>query len=301
MQAAFFLFGFPRNGFGSFDITSRCNLRCRHCYYYAHEAPEELSDEQWVELIESLRRKPRWEFPFLQASWVGGEPLLRKRLVGRLRKYFRFNTVVTNGLGRLPDWPDVRFYVSVDGPEKIHEQIRGRRGIYGRIKENADRRDLSVTIACCLNRINAPYVEEMLVEWSRTNVSHMVFDFYTPTGKGKDPLWLDWPERDRIVEKLMALKRHYGDFIVTPMRTFRLMKSDLAPAVVSKCLFRKKGFAFASDGTRKAKCTMGPRADCSRCGCVVPYYMASLTWRKYIVEDFAGTLLSALQTHFTHR
>jgi len=70
---AFFFFGFPRNGFGSIDVTSRCNLRCKHCYYFEQELPEELSVEQWVAKREELgRQSPRWEFPFFNCSWVGG-------------------------------------------------------------------------------------------------------------------------------------------------------------------------------------------------------------------------------------
>jgi hypothetical protein len=30
---------------------------------------------------------------------------------------------------------------------------------------------------------------------------------------------------------------------------------------------------------------MGPKADCDHCGCVVPFYMASLTQRREIVTD----------------
>ena len=35
----------------------------------------------------------------------------------------------------------------------------------------------------------------------------------------------------------------------------------------------------------KEKCMMGPKADCDRCGCVVPFYMASLTNRKQIAQQ----------------
>ena len=36
-------------------------------------------------------------------------------------------------------------------------------------------------------------------------------------------------------------------------------------------------FYLDAAGRAKGKCVMGQRADCDRCGCVVPYYLRSLT------------------------
>ncbi|UCE03037.1 MAG: radical SAM protein, partial [Candidatus Latescibacterota bacterium] len=123
-KVGFFLFGFPRNAFGSIDITSRCNLRCRHCYYYAgpeEELPHELNADQWVERLEQIRREtPRSKFPFFNCTWVGGDPLLRKDVIERCMSFFRYNTIVTNGTIPLPDWPEVNWYVSIDGDEEMH-------------------------------------------------------------------------------------------------------------------------------------------------------------------------------------
>src|SRR5512141_2960023 len=122
----FRLFGLPRNAFGSIDVTQRCNLRCKHCYFFEHDQPERaLGGDDWVALLESWKRtRSRWEFPFFQCSWVGGEPLLRPEVVERCRRFFRYNLVVTNGTLRLPDWSDVDFYVSIDGDEEVHEDLR---------------------------------------------------------------------------------------------------------------------------------------------------------------------------------
>ena len=125
-KLGFFLFGFPRNGFGSIDVTKECNLRCEHCYFFeggdgeapAYVGQPELSVDQWIEKLEQLRStRSRLEFPFFQCTWVGGEPLVRKELIERGRHFFRHNTVVTNGTIPLPDWPDVKWYVSIDGDE----------------------------------------------------------------------------------------------------------------------------------------------------------------------------------------
>lgn len=304
-KAAFFLFGLPRNGFGSVDVTRRCNLRCRHCYYFAADAPareDELSDEQWVARFEELRRSlPRWEFPFFNCSWVGGEPLLRKELLARCMRFFRYNTIVTNGTIPLPDWPRVNWYVSIDGTAAVHESIRdpeghfrkhGRGGIYERVQDNVRRnRHLGITIAYCITRDNAHCLEEVVKEWHALGAKHITFDFMTPRQGADDPQWLPFDERDRVIEQLVALRRVYGSFFVVPERVFTLMRSASCRRVTDGCLLRTRSFAFDAGGRQKGKCVMGDEADCDRCGCVVPFYLRSLTDREAIIAELGRDAL----------
>jgi hypothetical protein len=305
-KVGFFLFGFPRNGFGSIDVSKECNLRCSHCYFFeggdgaapAYGNRPELSIDEWIAKLEHLKRSTsRLEFPFFQCTWVGGEPLIRKDLIDRGRKYFRFNTVVTNGTIPLPDWPDVSWYISIDGDEETHERIRRRKGIYRRALQHvAERPNLSVTIAYCITRANVGCLEQAVIDWSRAGARDMTFDFYTPIGgmcDTDDGLFLPLSERDVVLDRLLALKAIYGDFFVLPERAFRLMKSDVCRKVTDSCLFAKKGFALGPDGVQKEKCMMGPKADCDRCGCVVPFYLASLTDRQRILTDLKDELSHA--------
>ena len=289
VQALAFLTGtLLRGAVGSVDVTHRCNLRCSHCYFYKDDYHDELGEDEYIELLKKLvRRGPGYG---LICSWVGGEPLLRPGLIERGKELFSWNTVVTNGTIPLPEWRDVKFFISVDGPEKVHEKIRNASGIYRKIKQNADRDDLKVTIATCLNRLNVEHLEPLVLEWARTRVRHMVFDFHTPSLDGADPLWIEGEERDRWLDKLEALKKIYGDFIVTPARVYRMMRQERAEGVVSTCLLAQRGFSLDPMGNQKKPCVMGPRADCSRCGCVVPYYLASLTRRGEIIRDLASGL-----------
>jgi MoaA/NifB/PqqE/SkfB family radical SAM enzyme len=305
-KVGFFLFGFPRNGFGSIDVTKECNLRCAHCYFYeggdgdapAYKDAGELSVEAWLAKLEALKHtRSRLEFPFFQCSWVGGEPLVRKELIEKGRKYFRYNTVVTNGTIPLPDWPDVNWYVSIDGDEATHERIRRKRGIYRRAMRNVTQHpNLRVTIAYCITRENLHCIEQAVIDWSHAGAAHMTFDFYTPIGDmtdKDDSLFLPLIERDAVLDQLIELKRIYGDFFILPERVFRLMKSNHCRQVTDHCLFSTHAFAFGPDGMQKEQCMMGPKADCDRCGCVVPFYMAALTDRREIVRDATAGLAEA--------
>jgi MoaA/NifB/PqqE/SkfB family radical SAM enzyme len=288
-KVGFFLFGFPQNAFGSIDVSKECNLRCRHCYFFEQDYDGELTVDEWIDKLEKLRATTsRREWPFFQCTWVGGEPLIRKELIERGRKYFRHNTVVTNGTIPLPHWPDVHFYISIDGDEATHEHIRKKKGIYQRAMRNvAEHPELEVTIAYCITRDNAHCIEQAVVDWANAGASRMTFDFYTPIETIAEPLFLPLDERDRVLDTLLELKAIYGDFFVLPERAFRLMKSDVCKQVTDHCLFAQKSFAFGPTGAPKEKCMMGPKADCDRCGCVVPFYLASLVDRKLIARDVA--------------
>ncbi len=299
LKIGFFLFGLPKNGFISVDVTDKCNLHCKHCYFFEQEQyanQGEFTLEEWVQFFEERKRDGFRKFPFLQCSWVGGEPLIRKEIIERCRKYFRYNTIVTNGSMPLPDWPDVNFYLSVDGTENHHDAIRNKRGLYKRIKKHADRPELDINIACCITRDNWESVEEMVREWNALEaVRQMTFDFYTPIETIQGDQWLGWELRDHVIDILIELKRIYGGFIITPERTFQMMKSDVSRRVTDQCLFATKSTAYGPRGEIKEKCMIGAKADCSRCGCVVPFYLQSLVDRELILRDTATSISGWMQ------
>jgi MoaA/NifB/PqqE/SkfB family radical SAM enzyme len=277
--------GIPETDYMSIDITNRCNLRCKHCYYYAQDFPGELSLEEWVNRLEELRHDPR--FTFRRCVWVGGEPLLRKDVLEKLMPYFRTNTVVTNGLLELPEWKGVTFYISVDGTEPYYEEIRGIKGAYGKIKNNADRKDLYVYLTFCVNRSNHFCIEDMLEEWSETGVRGMVFEFHTPVGGLDEALTLDDELRDALVDRILRLKRKYYTFILNPDRSLYMLRSENCREVTDRCLFREKGVSLDAAGRLKRPCMMGPRAECNRCGCAVPFYLRAMEEKRFLPHEFS--------------
>jgi len=280
--------GMPTASLGGIDVTYRCNLRCRHCYFLKQNYHEELSIGQWIEKFKKMKKEG---FPFMICGWIGGEPLLRNELIEEGRKYFKSNVVFTNGTIALPYWPDVAFSVSVHGTSEYYERITGvGPDTYQKIKRNVDRDDLDVVISFCVTRLNYECIDAMLEEWSRTVVKGIAFEFYTPTKGEKSDLWLNWEERDRIIDHLIALRKEYGDFIWISDRMYRLMKSDMAPRITEHCPFSKIGFSFDPMGRPKLPCQLGPMADCSRCGCILPYFSMLLTNRRLLIPEFADSV-----------
>lgn len=271
----------PKNTFCSIDVTNKCNLRCAHCYFFSYdqEIGPELSADEWLSRIERMQRGRN---AFFNCTWVGGEPLLRKELIENGRKFFRSNRVVTNGTLPLPDWPDVEFHVSIDGTRALHDEIRGS-GCYDRVRKNiTDEKysHLNIAIACCLNRTNLGCIDDILREWRSTpHIRHVLFDFFTPIRGVKEDLWLDFSERERAIDKLEDLKHRYGNFIGGPPKTFSLMREKNRHAAIGKnCVFVQNGTSFDAWGNIKKPCVIGPKADCDRCGCIVPFSVRA--WKK---------------------
>jgi len=262
----------------SIDVTNKCNLRCKHCYFFQQNYQEELNDEDLLKKIKAIKK----EYPsIIHASWVGGEPLLRKKIIEEGIKLFPFNMVVTNGSLELPKWKNCVFNISIDGTKEYYEKIRGI-GNYEKAKYNANRDDVHVNIACVLNKDNYYCIEDLIKEWKNTKIQGINFDFYTPIKGIEEDLWLNWEERDKIIDKLLELKKIFGNFILNSEPILKLMKSKNSKKITLNCILPKAVICLDPVGNRKLPCVIGSKADCSRCGCIVPFQIESLIMKKQI-------------------
>ena len=66
--------GFPRNII--FEVTHRCNLRCRHCCVVPEPGKKELSTQEVRSVFDQLV-----EAGCLHVTLTGGEPLMRKDIL----------------------------------------------------------------------------------------------------------------------------------------------------------------------------------------------------------------------------
>lgn len=112
------------------EITKRCNLRCRHCYYFdgSLRGPE-LGTTQWISVFQRLQRLGA------RRLWLsGGEPLLRHDLLVLLEEARRLGFevgVATNGtclteraVLAMRSMVHLGMQVSLDGLEDYHNWLR---------------------------------------------------------------------------------------------------------------------------------------------------------------------------------
>ncbi len=109
------------------QITSRCNLRCRHCYIDGRERPE-LRVSEIRDVLTQFQ-----EMQGLRVLITGGEPLLHKgfhELNEMLPEFFFRKVLFTNGVlkdsGILKKLNVQEVQVSIDGLEDAHDSLRGR-------------------------------------------------------------------------------------------------------------------------------------------------------------------------------
>lgn len=132
-------------------LTFRCNLRCRMCGQWGDRgitrkkgssgSEEELTIEEYRKLLSDL-------YPFRpNITLFGGEPLLYKEcleLVRMIKEKKLHVCLITNGTllrsyaYKLVQYGLDELNISLDGPEKIHDEIRGAAGMFRKIKEGLD-------------------------------------------------------------------------------------------------------------------------------------------------------------------
>lgn len=122
-------------------VGSKCNLRCRYCYYLDKALQTGVHATMSVELLEKYIKDyiASTESETVVFCWHGGEPLLAGKefylkAIEFQKKYAAGksveNTIQTNGTMIDKEWADMfaegNFLVgiSIDGPERIHETNR---------------------------------------------------------------------------------------------------------------------------------------------------------------------------------
>lgn len=108
-------------------VTQRCNLKCKHCLEWRFKDKKEMSLKEIKKILKKL-----WEGGAVHLSLNGGEPFIRKD-IGEILKYAKnlgFSIGVTSNGTFIPKKKSCLKYVdilglSLDGPEKIHNKLRG--------------------------------------------------------------------------------------------------------------------------------------------------------------------------------
>jgi len=223
--------------YGSVDVINVCNLHCSHCYWWLNRKNEDqdLSADKWREIIRKRFKKQK----IFVVTLVGGEPTMRPDIIQVFcEEMHRRVCVVSNGTYPLKRFDNLYFYwISLDGTEKIHDQIRGkdsysktRQNIMDYISSQDNIRNgkpawKDIWITMTINSLNHGTIEDLVQEWKGV-VNKIGFQFHTPFVKG-DPLWMPFgQERNIVVDKLIDLKEKYPNFVINGKKQLSLMKGN---------------------------------------------------------------------------
>ena len=192
----------PFDFFIQLHITERCNLRCSHCYQDGSRSSEMQLGEIMSLIDEVSEMITAWEeeyaVPFESSFTVtGGEPFLRSDFSSILDALNQkgFDTyILTNGTlisrekaRELVDLGVRGVQISLEGPEQIHDSIRGAGSFAATMNgiHNIVSSGIELTLNTTLSEINAPYFMEMIRLASALGAQKLGFSRLVPSGGGK--------------------------------------------------------------------------------------------------------------------
>lgn len=258
--------------FIQWHLTERCNLRCIHCYQMESnmdelslfEAKEVVSEVS--EMIEAW--SDAYDISFSPSFNVtGGEPFLRADLFDILSeissKGFEIY-LLTNGIlvtqeraKRLHGLSVRGVQVSIEGPEKIHERIRGK-GSFSSSLEGVEHlldAGLRVTLNVTLSDINVPFFIEIVRLASSLGVQRLGFSRLVPSGRGAGLLdhMLPKAEVKELYERISSLQVDGLEIVtgdpVASQIPFASEPEDMGSVPLGGCAAGTSGLTLLPDGT----------------------------------------------------
>ncbi|NQU98787.1 radical SAM protein [Candidatus Woesearchaeota archaeon] len=170
-------------------VNNFCNSHCKTCNVWKKKKTKELSIKNYEKIINKLKNNITW------ISLVGGEPFLRKditELINYLYKELKnliYVDISTNG------WNPKLIYhkinkiltsnkkihvslgISIDGPKKINDFIRGKQGSFDKaiqtynLIKTIKKNNFSQHINYTLSNLNVGEFSRFLTEMKKNNIS----------------------------------------------------------------------------------------------------------------------------------
>jgi SynChlorMet cassette radical SAM/SPASM protein ScmE len=206
------------------EITSRCNLRCRYCYYFDNPSVnyQDLATEEWLTFFDELGY-----YHVMEVCLAGGEPFLRQDLPdllnGIMRNRMRFS-ILSNG--SLIDEKIAAFIadtgrcnyvqISVDGScAEVHDAVRGKGSFEGAIRgiRLLQEFEIPVAVRVTLHRYNVNDIENtarfLLQDLGLPEFSTNAAGYLGSCRQNAHQLLLTTRDREIAMERLLELSRRY--------------------------------------------------------------------------------------------
>lgn len=226
------------------DITSKCNLKCKHCQTGMFREPgSELSDLSTKELQALFAQMS--ELGTKQVGFLGGEPLLRRdftQLIKSLHDYNIRASITTNGwminerlaqmlVNEIPT--DVA--VSIDGPSRAtHDWLRGK-GSFDRavnalrllVRHRGPSKAVLIGISAVIHQRNLHEAEAFLDLADRVGVDYLILAAVHPVGTAVS----NWADLGISQDQIISASRKVLDRYLSNRYEFELRLNFLTPAL----------------------------------------------------------------------
>lgn len=200
------------------ELTLRCDQPCQHCGSRAgHARPRELSTEECLQVVAQLAKMGAME-----VTIIGGEAYLRPDVYDIVRAIADSGMSATMQTGgrALTERKAKKFKeaglralgVSVDGPEEVHDTLRGNKGSWEaamRALDAAREVGLATASNTQINRLTAPRLPETADFLRDHGVRYWRAQLTVPMGNAADrPEWILEPWRImEVIDTLAAIQK----------------------------------------------------------------------------------------------
>ena len=162
----------------TYDMTTRCNIRCDGCYYYEGEkqfATPNGDPEAWRTLM-----KEEKERGITYVVLAGAEPSLVPQILEACYEQMPLGCIASNGFKRIPESVGYKIHVSVWGNDATSLRVRGAKNLLERQIENY-RADPRAVFVYTFTRENIEETYEVAEEIARHN-GRITFNIFSATG-----------------------------------------------------------------------------------------------------------------------
>ncbi len=207
-------------------LTDVCNLRCKHCVV----ANTGRGPYPFSKIEENLRHfyELGVRVMYMQGgeimTWRDGDKDLNDVIRLAHEMGFFKVAVVTNGTMGIESEADL-MWVSLDGPDKVHDSIRGP-GTFATVMANLKKtRHHRVSLNMTVNRLNAEEVETVAQIAAELRTVHGVsYNFHTPY-RGVEDLCLPMSERASVIDRIIEVKKR-GFPVLNTVGGLKALKSN---------------------------------------------------------------------------
>lgn len=210
------------------NLTYRCNMKCKHCLNGDPVSFTELDLKDINEIFTQLK-----QMKIFSINFSGGEPLLRDDIFDVLKSASELHFGVrlsTNGLLLDQDYlktlRDLEVYclqISLDGLGDTHDKFRGINGAYEKTVESlrmASEMGFYTTMSTMIIRDNAHEIGALLDLAVSLGVSSFKLNSFVPMGRGsssQNDLVMSKQGLRDLAAELIVKKQQYADKISIQM------------------------------------------------------------------------------------
>lgn len=245
------------------DITNRCNLKCKHCYKNKEKRDREIEVKEYIKICDIINETAIKNNLEISLSITGGEPFAKKDALFSILEYLENKKgiesfqILTNGLlikdedihrlNKLSKLQGVQ--ISLESPRKeIHESIRGE-NTYDEtiiaIKKLVNN-NIKTYVMMTISKINYLQVEDMYNLLKKIGVKMFGVDRFIPESEDDfNKFVLTKEEFKEVCEIVNKLSKREG---YPNVRTNRTLYCLLDEKIGGACSVGKSALAILPNG-----------------------------------------------------